>query len=48
MTGMNDPLGSFIAEVESGAGLQEPDAAAVRYERLCTEEIGRASCRERV
>ena len=37
MNAMNDPLGSFIAEVESGAGLQEPDAAAVRYERLCTE-----------
>ena len=37
MNVMNDPLGGFIAEVESGAGLQAPDAAAVRYERLCTE-----------
>lgn len=35
--GTTDPLGGFIAEVESGAGLQAPDAAAVRYERLCTE-----------
>jgi|GEM_PF-6921638 len=34
---LSDPLGGFIAEVESGAGLQVPDAAAVRYERLCTE-----------
>lgn len=37
MTSMQDPLGGFIAEVESGAGLQVPDAAAVRYERLCNE-----------
>lgn len=37
MTAMTDPLGSFIAEVEGGAGLQAPDAAAVRYERLCNE-----------
>lgn len=35
--GSTDPLGSFIAEVEGGAGLQAPDAAAVRYERLCNE-----------
>ena len=37
MTSMQDPLGGFVAEVESGAGLQAPDAAAMRYERLCTE-----------
>lgn len=37
MTTMNDPLGGFIAKVDSGAGLQKPDAVAVRYERLCTE-----------
>lgn len=37
MNAMNDPLGGFIAEVESGAGLQALDAAAVRYEKLCTE-----------
>ena len=37
MTAMTDPLSSFIAEVEGGAGLQAPDAAAVRYERLCNE-----------
>lgn len=34
---MQDPLGGFIAEVENGAGLQTPDAAVVRYERLCNE-----------
>lgn len=37
MTSMQDPLGGFIAEVENGAGLQTPDAAVVRYERLCNE-----------
>lgn len=35
--GSTDPLGGFIAEVESGAGVQAPDAAAVRYEKLCNE-----------
>lgn len=35
--GSTDPLGGFIAEVESGAGVQAPDAAAVRYERMCNE-----------
>lgn len=39
MSAVIDPLGGFIAEVESGAGLQAEDAAAVRYEKLCNEAL---------
>lgn len=37
MTTMNDPLGGFIAEVESGAGLQTSDPETERYNKLCNE-----------
>lgn len=37
MTTMNDPLGGFIAEVESGAGLHASDPESDRYNKLCRE-----------
>lgn len=37
MDTMNDPLGGFIAEVESGAGLQAVDPVIMRYEKMCNE-----------
>lgn len=39
MTFINDPLGGFIAEVESGAGLQPADPGEERYEKLCDEAL---------
>lgn len=37
MIGFNDPLGSFVDEIESGAGLREPTPDEERFEALCCE-----------
>ena len=37
MTGFIDPLGGFVAEIESGAGLQEPTPNDTRFEAQCQE-----------
>ena len=37
MTGFIDPLGGFVAEIESGVGLQEPTPDDNRFEVQCQE-----------
>ena len=37
MTDFIDPLGSFVAEIESGTGLQEPTPDDNRFEAQCEE-----------
>lgn len=37
MTGFNDPLGGFVAEIESGAGFRETTPDEERFEAQCSE-----------